>query len=165
VAGVPPAHAFAADAGAQESLLRAYDDGAGQVWVAVGYYPYQAEGQRPAAQELLRPGRGWNELTEERVRLRPAGADPLDANLVVMRTGELRVAVLYWYQIGARSIASDHGYRAFLIYNRLIHRRSEGALVRVGLPVAAAEDPAAAVARAVEFVRGFYPELVRALPR
>lgn len=158
--------AFRQDPGAREHLARTYRDGQRTVRLAVDYYPQQTERHRPAARELLFPGQGWSELTEQRVHLAGTRADrSLEANLVVMRAPVARMAVLYWYQIGARSIAGDHWYRAALVYHRLVERRADGALVRVGVPLAGTEDAAVAVARHADFVRALYPPLVRVLPR
>ena len=74
------------------------------------------------------------------------------------------VAILYWYQIGRHSIGSDHGYRARLLFNRLVLGRGDGALIRVASPVPSTQDVTRVVARQMEFVRVFYPELLRSLP-
>jgi len=76
-----------------------------------------------------------------------------------------KVAVVYWYQIGQTSLASDHWYRAQLLYNGLVHGRTDGALVRLASLVAKDEDTAAVLARHSEFLREFYPLLLRSLPR
>ncbi len=162
-----PPDALPADPRAPEHLLRTYRNGAQTVWVSVGYYPSQPEGRRPPAQELLFPRRGWSTLTERPVRIPLDGRRErsIPANLLVMRTADRRVVTLYWYQIQTRSIASDHWYRAILLYNRLVHRRSDGALVRIAASAPDTVDPAAVVGGLTEFSRVFYPELLKSLPR
>jgi hypothetical protein len=72
--------------------------------------------------------------------------------------------VLYWYQAASRSVASDHVYRAWLVYNRLVHHRSDGALVRLIMPVGERGDMAPQEAL-LQFAYVFQPALARTLPR
>jgi EpsI family protein len=106
-------------------------------------------------------------VSEERLDV-PAGGRlerSVPASLLVMRSPEQRVAVLYWYQLPGRAVASDHGYRALLLYNRLVHRRADGALVRVAAPVRAGDDVRAIVTKQVSFIQAIYPDVLGSLPR
>lgn len=162
-----PREMLPADTRAPHHLVRAYRNGPDSVWVAIGYYPSQAEGRRPPTRDLLFPAQGWTHLSEQVVALRLAGGGrrPLRANLVVMDTRDQRVAVLYWYEMQGRSIASDHWYRAALIYSRLVHRRADGALVRVAVPAPPGATVETILATEARFLSVFYPELLRMLPR
>jgi EpsI family protein len=135
-------------------------------WFAVGFYPNQTEGRRPATRSLVFPSSGWTDLSEETVSLPMAGPNgrALAANLVMVRRGDRRVAILYWYQLAGATIESDHFYRAQLLWNRLVHRRADGSLVRVAIPVPVAVDPSALIADHAELIRAFVPELSRILP-
>ena len=162
-----PTNALPPDPRAVHTLAMTYRRGDQEVWASVGYYPVQAEGQRPPARQLLFPGGGWSELSEQTVQiaLDTGGASTLPANLILMRTSSGRRAVLYWYQVRSRSIASDHWYRAALLYNRAVHGRADGALIRVAAAMPDATDPSAVLATQMRFVRAFHPELLRSLPR
>jgi EpsI family protein len=163
--GFPPTSpAFKGDVNAGDRLARGYEGREGPVWIAVDYYPEQAERHRPAPRELLFPNQGWTELQERRVVLPLGDGATLDANLVVMRAEKDVTAVLYWYQLGSHPVASDHWYRAALVYHRLVRRRADGALVRVGTPLAAGDDVTAALARQSEFIRALQPHLLAVLP-
>ena len=160
----PPASVLAADRRASASLVRGYLNGTATVWLALDYYPDQQPNARPAARHLVFAGHGWTELRERThaVPLRePAGAT-LPTTLVEMRRDDERYALLYWYQAGARSAASDHGYRLLALYNRLVRGRRDGALVRVAVRVGEGGLPAA-LAKQAEFVNVFYPELLRVM--
>jgi EpsI family protein len=161
-----PAEAVAADPKAPEHLSRTYRSGEHTVWLSVDYYPFQSEGNRPPAQELLFPRHGWTELSERllRVPLDAEASRSLISNLVIMRTDRHRLAIVYWYQIGRHSIASDHWYRARVVYNRLAHRRADGALVRVVSPISETSDTSGEIIAQKSFIRLFYPELLRSLP-
>jgi EpsI family protein len=163
----PPDEILPRDPRATESLARGYTDGARTAWVAVGFYPNQTEGRRPATGSLVFPGSGWTDLREETVSIPVSGAaaSALPANLVRVRRADRRVAILYWYHLPGGTVGSDHVYRARLLWNRIAHRRADGALVRVAMPQPADVSAAAVVAEQTEFLRVFLPELARSLPR
>src|SRR4029434_7590141 len=88
------------------------------------------------------PGGGWSQISEREVTL-PLGAAAeggLAANLVLIETGGQQYDLLYLYEVRGVAIASDHGYRARLLYNRLVWGRSDGALIRIASPVQAGEE-------------------------
>src|SRR6185503_10786043 len=114
-----PGDALPPDAGAPSRLFRGFERGGRPLWVSVEYFPSQDEARRSAARTLIIPGHGWSQIAEQPVRL-TADAAPgggLNANLVLMDGRVGKVAVVYWYQIGQTSLASDHWYRAQLLYN------------------------------------------------
>jgi len=160
-----PADAIPVDSIARDHLLRAYRSGDHTVWLSVGYYLSQSDGNRPAVQELLYPRSGWTTLTERALDIPlDSSGRTLAANRVVMRTGHRAVAVVYWYQVGQHSIASHHWYRAHLVYNRVRHGRADVALVRVVTPVVGSDDAVADVSAPASFIKAFYPELLRSIP-
>lgn len=162
-----PAEILPPDTRAPSRLVRGYTSPTGPVWVMVEYFPSQDESRRAAAREFVFPGAGWSQITERDVTipLADGAGRPLEANQVVVEAGGRRYAIGYWYQIGPHAVASDHGYRARLLYNRLVRGRSDGALVRIAAPLGSDEDGAAALTRQADFLRVFYPALLRSLPR
>jgi hypothetical protein len=50
------------------------------------------------------------------------------------------------------------------LWNRIVHRRADGTLVRVAIPVPEDVSPSALIADHAEFFRAFVPELSRSLP-
>ena len=162
----PPANAMRSDPAATHHLYRAYQRDGDTVWLSVGYYAVLAAGQHPQVHRLVIPGQGWADLSVDSIEI-PVGGETLPANLVVMRTAERTTATLYWYHLNGRAVASDHGYRALLLWNRLWRQRSNVAVVRVVSPVARGDSQAslpAAVAAQGDFLRAFYPALRRSLP-
>jgi EpsI family protein len=151
------------DRGIQEHLLRTFRNGDTTVWTAVGYYPER--GRRPAARDLLFPNHGWTDLEErhEEVALDDRRTRTIPVNVLVMRTGGRQLVIVYWYQVGETSIASDHWYRARVFLNRLVNRRADSALVRTTSPVAEGDSVAAVLERQKAFIRALYPELLRRL--
>ena len=153
--------------GAADRLGRGFADPAGPIWVLVEYFSAQDENRRAAAGDLVFLALRWSHQEEREVSVPVAGAPGgrLNANLVLIEEGGRRYAIAYWYQIGQAPLASDHWYRVRLLYNRIVHGRTDGALIRVASPVASGEDPAVVVARYAGFLGVFYPELLRRLPR
>src|SRR4030095_600177 len=120
---------------------------------------------RPATGTLVYPSSGWTDLSSEAVSIPLPGAPALPATLIVVRRGDQRVVILYWYQLPGGTIGSDHLYRARLMWNRIVHRRDDGALLRVASPLPAGGSPAQVIGQQAEFLRAFLPELSRSLPR
>ena len=161
VAALPP------DPRAPRRLTRAFEREGRPVWTMVEYYPSQESERRANARGLVIPSHAWNHVAEGRVDL-PAPALPggrLEANLVILERGPERVAIVYWYQIGQQPLASDHWYRVELLYNGIAHGRTDGALVRIASTLRSDETPEAALPRFTDFLRDFYPLLLRSLPR
>lgn len=161
-----PDNLLPSDARPHDRLVRFYRSGADTVWLALDFYPAQTEHARPPTADLVHPLRGWAALNDGHVSI-PLGsgtASALDANLVIMRAPGRALALVYWYQLGARSVASDYSYRASLLQRRLLHHRSDGALVRAATPVADGVEQSVAVATLAEFVRVLHAELVGLLP-
>jgi EpsI family protein len=161
-----PSDVLPADFGAPVHVVRTYERGGERLWVSVAYYPVQTEGERPPALDLLYPSHGWSELVARPLLIPLDGRRrSIPANLLLMRSGERRVAVLYWYQLQGTTVASDHWYRALLLYSRLVRGRSDGALVRIASPLSAPPDVATTLEQLTRFVDAFYPELIHWLPR
>ena len=164
--GDVPAEVLPRDAAARAHLLGTYRRDGSTLWLAVGYYPDERDGQRPAAQDLLFPPSGWSDLTERREAIALGdGGRSIAANVLVMRTQERRLVVMYWYQIGELNIASDHWYRTRLLGKRLVGERADSALVRLVSEVPVGTEPAAVIDVEKQFVASLYPTLLHQLSR
>ena len=166
-AGQVPVGVLPPDPRAGREVVRTYAGAGTTMWLAVGYYPAQKEGRRPAARDLLFAAHGWTDLTESRISLpvAAAGGGGLPANALIMRRGEERLAILYWYLVQGRPLASDHWYRARVAWNRLAHGRADGALIRLASPLPPGTPPETVMVSQTRFLEAFYPELLRTLPR
>ena len=164
IADEPPAD-IGGDANAAAQLRRTYASGDRRVWVSVLYYARQAGRERMPAGELLYPHLGWTEQSIRLDGLPVDGGAKVSANLLVTRFDHQRYAVVYWYQVGSSTIASDHFYRALVMYNRIVHQRSDAALVRAIMPADGEGGMAAARDQISQFVRVFQPALAGTLPR
>jgi EpsI family protein len=139
-------------------LARRYGDDQGRsIGLYVGYYERQAaRGQVLAmctgACQLLRRGLRHIEIAGQRVTV----------NEAAVRRDGIPVLVLYWYQQGA-TVTHD-AYRGKLdqLRRSLRERRSDGAVVRISVPVITTEDEASRTG--IEFAQTLYPVLRRHFP-
>jgi EpsI family protein len=165
--GTPPREAFTPDPRATDELMRVYRRGGDVIWASVAYYPYQGEGRRAAARELLIPGHSWSVRDERRLTIPTPGAGQgsIDATQMILASESWRLAVVYWYQLPGRTASSEHQYRGLLLYNRLVHQRADAALVRIATPLDASQELGPALSAELDFVQAFYGSLVALLQR
>jgi EpsI family protein len=90
---------------------------------------------------------------------------PLQANRALIRLGNQRQLVYYWFQQRGRIVTNEYLAKWYLFVDSLRINRTDGALVRLTTPLAAGEDVAAADRRLAEFAARAMPELERFVPR
>jgi EpsI family protein len=71
--------------------------------------------------------------------------------------------VLYWYQSHGRTVASEYIAKMDMVLDAIELNRTDGALVRISLPIE--DDAAAAEKIAREFVGQIYPLLKEYIPQ
>jgi EpsI family protein len=73
-------------------------------------------------------------------------------NRYVIQNGDYKSLMLYWYQGRGRAVASEYWGKVYTVIDSVRLRRSDGAMVRVTVPVGRSEDEAqkTAVELAVE---------------
>ena len=151
---------------ADDTLSRTYtrpgDAAAAGLFVA--YFKTQRTGQAPHSPKNCLPGSGWEPSQTGTIRIPLEGrAEPLEINRYIVSRGSERSLVLYWYQSRDRVIASEYAAKYWLVADSIRYHRSDTALVRVVVPVAAAGDEAASHA-GIEFVQSLFPRLREFLP-
>lgn len=120
---------------ASATLFRAYRNGSQPpVALYVAYWKRQEPGELAFTARRAAPGRGWDFVREDLVRL-PApsrwGPEVEVTRTLYERRGE-RQLVTYWYiQPGRRTIGSRYWGRAWMLWDYLVGRRSDVALIRV----------------------------------
>ena len=150
--------------GTTDVLLREYRDPAGHsIGLYVSYFERQRQGEANHSPRHCLPGAGWQPVREERVPYSlVAGPTAPLVNQVVFAKDQSRQLVLYWFRERDRVVASEYLVKLYLIWDSLLRRRTDGALVRVSTPVSGSET------EAQERLRGFLhlalPDLDRILP-
>jgi exosortase D (VPLPA-CTERM-specific) len=134
------------------------------VWLYVGYYATQRQGQIIHSPQQCLPGAGWSFLSHDRARLAlPGRSDAAVVNDVVIGKGDERQVVVYWYQERGRITASEYAAKLHLLGDAITRNRTDGALVRMSSTVRTSVD--AARADLLEFARLSYPHLAEFLPQ
>jgi EpsI family protein len=157
---------------AVEAVLRADDyvsrDYAGEggrfASLYVGYYLTQRTGATYHSPLNCLPGSGWVLGEPKTVEVKPAGGGaPFRANSYVIEHGPERMLMVYWYQGRGRAVASEYWGKIYTVFDSAARRRSDGALVRVVVPVRGSEEDEA-LRLAVELAAKAAPQLPPFVP-
>jgi EpsI family protein len=129
----------------------------------VGYYASQRTGATYHSPQNCLPGAGWVMREPESIEIKTASGKSFQANLYRLENGVYREVMIYWYQGRGRFEASEYADKINTIWDGVLRRRSDGALVRVMTSVGgdekAAIDAAADLsARLSEGLAAFVPE-------
>lgn len=113
----------------------------------VGYYETQRNGATYHSPLNCLPGAGWTMNDPETIRITPAGGGaPFEANRYIIQNGDTRQLLVYWYQGRGRAVASEYWGKIYTVVDSVKRRRSDGAMVRVIVPVQKSEEDALAIA-------------------
>ncbi|MEW6428253.1 MAG: VPLPA-CTERM-specific exosortase XrtD [Thermodesulfobacteriota bacterium] len=149
-------------AGMDSYLMWYYTDPDGYtVGLYLGYYLDQSEGNLIHSPKHCMPGSGWLPVDDRRERI-DTGDGAVTVNAYTLQKGLDRQLAYFWYQGRGRVVAGEFHDRALMIYDSLVRRRSDGALVRVTGP---ASDLETARTKQQAFVRELLPVLDRFLPK
>ena len=77
-----------------------------------------------------------------KVSIAPEGHAPFEANRFIIQNGGNKQLLVYWYQGRGRNTASEYWGKIYTVIDSVRLRRSDGALVRVMVPVGASETVA-----------------------
>ena len=127
----------------------------------VGYYASQRSGATYHSPLNCLPGSGWMLSAPGQATISVPNGSSFVANKYVIQNGDYRSVMVYWYQGRGRSVASEYWGKVYTVFDSVRLRRSDGALVRVTVPIDKSE--AEAEKAAIEFasaVSAVLPEFV-----
>ncbi len=132
----------------------------------LAYYQSQKKGQSVHSPRTCIPGGGWEIESLEAIRLDGMkGANPsLWVNRVMIHKGAQRQLVYYWFQQRGRIMTNEYLVKWFLLWDGLTHNRTDGALVRVTVPIASGADIEASEGTLQAFVKSMGPVLPDYIP-
>jgi EpsI family protein len=107
---------------------------------------------------------GWNYVWAESARV-PTSSHSVTANWMLTQNNQVRVLVLYWYQIGDRTFGGELEKRIELIRHSLLRGRSDSAIIRLATPVADSEKLEQAQSRLAALAAQLYPHLNQIFPQ
>jgi EpsI family protein len=80
------------------------------------------------------------------IQISPPNRPAFVANRYVIQNGDRKELLIYWYQGRGRSVASEYWGKIYTVIDSVRLRRSDGAMVRVMVPVGGSESEAIAAA-------------------
>jgi exosortase D (VPLPA-CTERM-specific) len=132
----------------------------------VAWYDSQRAGQSAHSPRTCIPGGGWqilsmSEMTVPDVRV---GAVPLEVNRVLIAHGDQKQLAYYWFQQRGRVLTNEYAVKWFLFWDALTLNRTDGALVRMIVPLSHGTTDAAADLELQEFAQAAVPALAAYIP-
>ena len=115
----------------------------------VGYYASQRSGATYHSPLNCLPGSGWELSEPGKATIGLPDGSSFVANKYVIGNGEKRSLMIYWYQGRGRNVASEYWGKVYTVVDSVRLRRSNGALVRVTVPIGGSVADAEKVA--IEF--------------
>ena len=132
---------------ASDYLLRDFRKPAGQVAnLYVGYYASQRSGATYHSPLNCLPGSGWTLSSPAKAAITLPDGSSFSANKYVIQNGEYKSLMIYWYQGRGRNVASEYWGKVYTVFDSVRLRRSDGAMVRVTVPIRDSEEDAARTA-------------------
>lgn len=126
---------------ASDYLLRDYRRADGQsATFYVGYYASQREGASYHSPLNCLPGSGWTLSEPGKTDITRPDGSTFTANKYVIENGDYKSLMIYWYQGRGRSVASEYWGKVYTVIDSVRLRRSDGALVRVTVPMGDSGD-------------------------
>lgn len=105
----------------------------------VGYYASQREGASYHSPLNCLPGAGWTLSNPDLVEISLPDGRSFKANKYVIQNGEYKSLMIYWYQGRGRAVASEYWGKVYTVVDSVRLRRSDGAMVRVTVPLGNSE--------------------------
>ena len=134
---------------ASDYLLRDFRKSNQVANLYVGYYASQRTGATYHSPLNCLPGSGWTLSEPGKATITLPDGSNFVANKYVIQNGDYKSMMIYWYQGRGRNVASEYWGKIYTVFDSVRLRRSDGAMVRVTVPIRDSE--AAAEQTAVEF--------------
>jgi exosortase D (VPLPA-CTERM-specific) len=131
------------------------------VWVA--YYDSQRKGDSTHSPASCLPGGGWEFQTFGRYEVE-LGGGRLAVNRAVIKHGDDRQLMYYWFPQRGRDITNDYLLKWYLLWDAITRNRTDGALVRLMVPLPPGASAAEGDRQLSAFARAFVPTLPSYVP-
>lgn len=127
---------------ASDYLLRDFQKPGQVANLYVGYYATQRTGASYHSPLNCLPGSGWVLSEPGKATIKLPDGSSFTANKYVIQNGDFRSFMIYWYQGRGRKVASEYWGKVYTVFDSVRLRRSDGAMVRVTVPIGASEAEA-----------------------
>jgi exosortase D (VPLPA-CTERM-specific) len=141
-------------------------DGGVPVNVYMAYYNSQRKGEAVHSPRSCLPGGGWQFRNFDQRTLGNVDIDgvPLRVNRAVIELGSQRQLVYYWFQQRGRVITNEFIVKWFLLWDSLTRHRTDGALIRLVVPLSSASGETDADRRLTDLAARIAPSLSHYVP-
>ena len=139
---------------------------AGPVNLYVAWYDRQSTGESTHSPKGCLPGGGWRiqDFREVDVAQVKVGGQPLRVNRALIQYGTQRELVYYWFQQRGRVVTSEYLVKWYLLVDSVRRHRTDGALVRLVVPISGSMSEVDADRVLTGFVAAIGPRLNPYLP-
>jgi len=128
---------------ADDYLSRNFEANGNVASFYVGYYATQRTGATYHSPLNCLPGSGWTMTDGARITITPtSGGTPFEANRYVVQNANDRALMIYWYQGRGRAVTSEYWGKIYTVIDSVRRRRSDGAMIRVMVPLRNSQDQA-----------------------
>ncbi len=132
--------------------------------VYMAYVSQQREGKSWHSPQQCLPGGGW-EFVEHTVEKQPMPDGRIMVyNRIIIKFGDVRQLVYYWYDQRGRMVANEFVVRAWVVADAITKGRKDGAMIRMMTVIRPDETEADAEARINGFLQEMYPVLPKYIP-
>lgn len=144
------------------SLINFRDSEGYSVNFYAAYYGSQKKGQSAHSPKSCLPGGGWEieSFSQREIQAPLRSGKQLTVNRALISFGETKQLVYYWFQQRGRVMTNEYLVKWFVFWDALTKNRTDGALIRLIVPVAEGQDPE----RAEAALASFAASLVSVLP-
>jgi exosortase D (VPLPA-CTERM-specific) len=132
----------------------------------VSYYESQRKGRSIHSPETCLPGSGWLFKQAGTVTIPLSGktSSSLTVMRALMEKGDTRNLVYFWFNQRGRILTNAYEMKFYNLYDALIKKRTDGALVRIITPIASSEKIDDADKRLRLFLKDIIPTLDEFIP-
>ncbi|MCG8035550.1 MAG: VPLPA-CTERM-specific exosortase XrtD [Candidatus Thiodiazotropha taylori] len=132
----------------------------------IAYYSSQQAGSAAHSPRSCIPGGGWeiNKVTEKEIQGLVVNGAPLKVNRLVIKRGESKKLVYYWFQQRGRVITNEWLVKWYLFLDGLTKNRTDGALIRLTTNISDGEEWIDGDLRLTDFAEDVVPLLDEYVP-
>lgn len=132
----------------------------------VAWYENQTEGSGIHSPEVCLPVGGWEifSLAPYEIEIANSPYQTFSVNRAVIQKGLSKQLVYYFFEQRGKRMTNDYLAKISVIWDSLVLRRSDGAMVRFVTPIQPGESEADADARLQRFMQNSLPQLPRFVP-
>ena len=130
------------------------------------YYSSQKKGASAHSPRSCIPGGGWRiaSLTNHLIEGVTIGNVPLVVNRLVIKKGEVKQLVYYWFQQRGRIVTNEYLMKLYLFWDSITKHRTDGALMRFTTILEAGQDIEIADRRLESFASHVAPIIADYVP-